>query len=334
MDLILHIGAEKTGTTSIQASLYKNREALGVLGYHVANFLGEPNHKELAAYALGPKSNDVCMTSISDRYSEGNFSEFEDRLKFKIEEFVTNKKDGKIIVSSEDLQRVPAKSLIRIKSLFDPFVDSIKIIFFIRRQDLLAVSRYTHMAKNGRFDGAVFPESVDSARKFYGYEYIVNSWKSAFDDPEVVILPYGKCSLNEGEDSVFLFYAACGISVNTLENVEIKNRSVKRVVVKAGEILASRRGQLTKSSIDEILNIVDSCFPEDPMPVSMEEAKKFYRNFVEGNNRLAERYLGKSILFEEDFSMYRQGGEYLSTNDELILRLMKKLLGKNVRGVE
>ena len=136
--------------------------------------------------------------------------------------------------------------------------------------------------------------------------------------------------MNEGKASVFLFYAACGISVNTLENVEIKNRSVKRVVLKAGEILASRRGQLTKSSIDEILNIVDSCFPEDPMPVSMEEAKNFYTNFVEGNNRLAERYLGKSILFEEDFSMYRQGSEYLSTNDELILGLMKKLLGKDV----
>ena len=104
MDLILHIGAEKTGTTSIQASLYKNYKVLRDLGFHVANFLGEPNHKELAAYAQGPNSKDASLTAIKNRYSETNFSEFEYRLKSKLEAFVKERKDGKIIVSSEDLQ--------------------------------------------------------------------------------------------------------------------------------------------------------------------------------------------------------------------------------------
>jgi hypothetical protein len=322
VDLILHIGAEKTGTTSIQASLYKNREALGGLGYHVANFLGEPNHKELAAYAQGPKSNDVSMTSISDRYSEKNFSEFEDSLKFKIEEFVEKRKCGTMIVSSEDLQRVPAKSLVGIKKLFSPFVDAIKIIFFVRRQDLLAVSRHTHMVRNGGYREAVFPESIGEARKFYGYEFIVNSWISAFGDPQVVIVPYGKCSVNEGKDSVLLFYEACGISFDTLEKVEIKNKSFNRVGLKARQMLDFREHHFSKEGVDEILNIVDTSFSKDPMPVSMEKAKHFYNIFLEANNRLANKYLNQANLFDDDFSMYLQKREYLSVEEELILGLM------------
>ena len=276
MDLILHIGAEKTGTTSIQASLYKNHKVLRDLGIHVANFLGKPNHKALAAYAQGPNSKDASLTELKIRYSEANFSEFEYRLKSKLGAFVKERKDGKIIVSSEDLQRVPAHRITRIKSLFGPFVEKIKIIFFVRRQDLMAVSRYTHMVRVGGYDGAVFPKSIDRARKFYGYELVVNSWRAALGNAEVVIVPYGKCSVNSGKDSVFLFYEACGVPVDNLEKVESENKSAKRMVLKAEKILASGRCQLTKANVDEILNIVDYSFAEDPMPVSMEEAKSFY----------------------------------------------------------
>ena len=47
--LILHIGTEKTGTTSIQEFLAINRAALAEQGLHVPEFLGARSHR-WAAY--------------------------------------------------------------------------------------------------------------------------------------------------------------------------------------------------------------------------------------------------------------------------------------------
>ena len=47
--LILHIGTEKTGTTSIQEFLGINRAALAEQGLHVPEFLGARTHR-WAAY--------------------------------------------------------------------------------------------------------------------------------------------------------------------------------------------------------------------------------------------------------------------------------------------
>ena len=47
---ILHIGCEKTGTTSIQGALYKNIAALKRQGYFMLHTLGVTNNRTFPAY--------------------------------------------------------------------------------------------------------------------------------------------------------------------------------------------------------------------------------------------------------------------------------------------
>ena len=48
---ILHIGTEKTGTTTLQVMLAGKRPALADLGYRYASAPGDISHTALAAYA-------------------------------------------------------------------------------------------------------------------------------------------------------------------------------------------------------------------------------------------------------------------------------------------
>ena len=51
MKAVVHIGTEKTGTTSIQHYLFARRPELAAQGFHIADCLGEDNHIKLALLA-------------------------------------------------------------------------------------------------------------------------------------------------------------------------------------------------------------------------------------------------------------------------------------------
>jgi hypothetical protein len=55
---IVHIGTEKTGTTSIQRYLYLNREKLRRAGYHFIESAGDTNNRALPAYCVSDKKFD------------------------------------------------------------------------------------------------------------------------------------------------------------------------------------------------------------------------------------------------------------------------------------
>lgn len=62
--LYLHIGLEKTGTTSVQAFLHMNRAPLAQAGIWMPGCLGHLNHKLLAAYGFEVGSRDIAVTSV------------------------------------------------------------------------------------------------------------------------------------------------------------------------------------------------------------------------------------------------------------------------------
>mgnify|MGYP002633368724 CR=1 FL=1 len=68
--LVLHIGTEKTGTTSIQSFLDLNREVLRMNGFYVLKSEGAINHRSVPSYCMSDEIfkddffNDRGMKSI------------------------------------------------------------------------------------------------------------------------------------------------------------------------------------------------------------------------------------------------------------------------------
>src|SRR5262245_23942491 len=81
MDCFLHIGTDKTGTSSIQRFLADNRDALLARGYLVPRAAGSDRHIALPLYARGVRPTDNLPAAWAKFTDLGAFREmFERRL--------------------------------------------------------------------------------------------------------------------------------------------------------------------------------------------------------------------------------------------------------------
>ncbi|MBE3829324.1 hypothetical protein HJ140_09590 [Vibrio parahaemolyticus] len=63
--LVLHIGTEKTGTTSIQSMLSQNRQRFKAQGFHVLECAGEENHRLLPSIFIA-KPDPFLKLSVNE----------------------------------------------------------------------------------------------------------------------------------------------------------------------------------------------------------------------------------------------------------------------------
>src|SRR5947209_14208464 len=116
----LHIGTEKTGTTSIQKFLAKNRPVLDEQGIFYPRSPGNQNHIALAVYALREgKQNDIgrlCGASHAEQMPE-----FRERLIAELDCELGQSGASVIIFSNEHLSSrlVTETEIERVKSLCD-----------------------------------------------------------------------------------------------------------------------------------------------------------------------------------------------------------------------
>lgn len=86
MQIILHIGTEKTATTTLQRFLYQNRKTLLEAGYGLSDVLDRPNNRALPAPdPPGGLFSQLGITTLEER--EAYFKGFEGRFAREVERF-------------------------------------------------------------------------------------------------------------------------------------------------------------------------------------------------------------------------------------------------------
>ena len=132
MTAYVHIGTEKTGTTSIQEFLYINKSIIQKQNYFFAQSIGIKNHWDLAflGYSLNKKDSYILNNSLWNfqaikQHKKNIFSKIKDEVKF----------NHKIIFSSELLQsRLTRKrEIVKLYTFFKKIgFTNIKVICYIR----------------------------------------------------------------------------------------------------------------------------------------------------------------------------------------------------------
>ena len=127
--LYLHIGNHKTGSSSIQRNLMKNRQLLEKFGFEYFSY----------------KNQIHCHEYINNNAPAGAFlqkkSEFRDNLKA-----LTPGRNT--IISSENFSYFfNRKDVQDVYSVLAEFFDEIKVVVYIRRQDSHLISHYREGAK-------------------------------------------------------------------------------------------------------------------------------------------------------------------------------------------
>jgi hypothetical protein len=187
--IILHIGAPKTGTTSIQTFLSDYSDLLksdGVLVPKSTRY-SKKNHTLLVNYCINNRmvSKMNIRNGISDKRQLKDFKiSFYNNLRNEIMSF----KGKTVVMSSEQLygSLSTLKELTRLKKLFKDLYDELKIVIYVREQSSMLCSLYSTRIKGG--DTALMPGLEEfSKTEIFDYNNRLKNWETVFGKENILL---------------------------------------------------------------------------------------------------------------------------------------------------
>ncbi len=312
--IVLHIGTEKTGTSSIQHFLSGNRAALGADGIVYPLFTGPNGGSQwgfVAAVARRPWKSDIgARLEIRDQASA---SVYRKRLIDAIDQELAACPDRHtLLVSCEHFHsRLRKPGRVRaLQKLLSRWSDKVEVILYLRRQDRVAVSLYSTRLKSGNPTPEVFPAiEGEQLPYYYDYECVYDTWCQVFGEEAVQACLYEQQADAEAgliED----FCARVGIDITGKEFPRRVNQSLSEAGVLMLQELNQQWPRKPLSGPDPSReHLVARISRENPgrsYPATRAEAQAFYAHFTAGNARLAQRIfpgLGGE-MFTGDFADY------------------------------
>lgn len=310
MKVTLHIGTEKTGTTSIQKALDRDREALAAQGILYPRLFGSSNHMEIAVAAMDPDSRDELQMIELGRQACSH-AEYVARLKSRIREEREGGTFRHLVISNEHchsrLRHLDA--IARIASLVDIPVENFEVIVYLRRQDRLAVSLYSTRLKLGGQGGVFPPVNPRALPHYFDFSRLLSLYSQAFGAQRLRVRLYDRTRL-EGGDVVTDFYnmASLGVAPSTQPRA---NASLSRRQVLFLERFNRLFPMIREGAINEergpIYAAIRKAGLGEPFLPPRDEATAFYDHFRAANEAVRAAYfpdLDRETLFDEDFSDY------------------------------
>src|SRR5690606_38518173 len=188
--IYIHIGAHKTGTTAIQRFLSMNRDNLKKQGYL---YPGKHNAHHFIPHGL---LNKTFLFSNPDTMTKNVFNE------------IRKTKSENILISSEAFEFLKKEDILLLKRDYLNDI-SVKIIFYVRRQDDLVESQYNAMIKGHQYKhnfshflfDSLKTEKNDFKNDFYS---ILETWRDVFGQENIIVRVYEKEQLPNGIFKDFL----------------------------------------------------------------------------------------------------------------------------------
>lgn len=193
--LHLHIGTEKTGTTSFQRWLEQNRAQLAK---HDVIYPDLPKmfphgvgQRILSVYAQGfnPEYDAFAHVGIVD---EASYERVKEGFAAVFDAQIRANPAGNWVLSSEHLHsRLTAPAQVETLSRFlRRHFDDITVYIHLRPQVDMARSLASTVARGGSLIGRGFFEAVDVTSAYYNYQTLVARWAAVFGVKNITVIPY------------------------------------------------------------------------------------------------------------------------------------------------
>jgi hypothetical protein len=178
-DCVLHIGLEKTGTTSLQATLANNRARLAEQGILYPVSLGERSH--VKAYMFASQSGPDPMKAQFGLTGADDVEVFREMLADNLAREIENARPRLVCVSNEHCSSrlLALEEIERLKSLIERHCERTTIVVYLRAQGEMLRSSYSTYLKTGGTGPFGPPNPVEIAGK-YDHEAILDRWAAVF----------------------------------------------------------------------------------------------------------------------------------------------------------
>jgi hypothetical protein len=316
---VVHIGLEKTGSTALQHWLAQHHQHLQAEGIVMPRSLGFPNHTRLVAACLDDGVVDNLKAHLMRRegLSEAMLRRW---VEGSLAAELRHAGDWHTLLITSELissRLGSATEIERLVKLLRRYVDRICFVLVLRRQDHLAVSRFSSVLRSGfdRFDAiltdlspfnfrALPPgRSVSDETFFYDFESIVARFASV-PDSELLVRRYGE------RQPVVMMADVLGLTVDAAPNHEPRVNSA--MSAQAQCVIAQLNQQqavqwpsgLRREDYRNLLWRVEQEVRGLPRLISQADAERFLHRYQVGNQRLADAYGLGPALFSEAVDRY------------------------------
>ena len=292
--LILHIGTEKTGTTSLQKFCALNRSMLARDGLFVPDFLGPDTHYRFPILFYDDKINDDLTLAAKFPLDSLRRAAEKEKIISMLSNEIRSNPDGTFIISSEHLQsRLNSGMIAKLQRLVDDLFQDVLIVVYLRDPLRGAVSRLSTAIKFGHKE-AVLPKPSDKdIQKVFNHKQTLNDWVEAFGEERVKPRLFSRYRLKGG--SIINDFTAL---------LDIKNDSDYKFPPLSNESLSYAGMQVLstlnkfgaqelrqKSTFKKLISCINKLTSHEPKYCySRDEFVAYQEAFLESNNWLRETY--------------------------------------------
>jgi hypothetical protein len=300
--LYLHIGTEKTGTSTLQQVLADNADILAARGIHHLQSAGKTNSRMLPAYCLDDGHFDDFFLDrrILDQAGKAAFkARFHKALSEELDSLSPN--IHSVVASSEHFHSriTNAKSVARVAELLSPWFDQIYILCYLREQVATCTSNYSTQIKSGITKS--FHDFVDVCNPqniYYNYDNMLANWRTVFGADAMRVRLFDRAFLDEGDLVTDFFNLIEQGLATALRPVETSaNQSLDpfgEILGRAINIAVPRH--LPNGAINarraRAIRVLSSQFPGTGLTFPEDVAREVYESFRASNQKVNADYFG------------------------------------------
>jgi hypothetical protein len=295
LELTLHIGTGKAGSSSIQFFLRDNRKRLSELGVLYPETPGRARHARLGLFVKSEAELESSPEWYREKQSDpASFRKaFERRLLSEIEDSGLSR----VLLSDEVLFGASEQALRRLARFTQTIAEHLRLVVYLRRQDDHMVSRYQQGVKIG-WVARLRDWAQSDMSDLYDYRARLRTWQRVLEPGEFVVRPFEPGRFVDGsllQD--FLDAARIDARADDLAQVPNLNESLDAESVEFLRLLNLHRienEEATAGLIDNralIKRLTDvAAGPTLTLPPSVLDA--FMEQWEESNRAVAREFLG------------------------------------------
>jgi hypothetical protein len=300
--IFLHVGLEKTGTTTLQAAMAVNRQLLRRYGYVFPEGLSSfPSyHIGLALWAANPDAVSE-LRHAAGLTSREAYDAFLQSYPSQIARELARSGGHTAILSNEHCSSRLATiaEISKIHQIIAPLARRCRVIIYLRRQDELAASHYSTAVRSGATYEFNFPKEII----WFDYLKLLEMWAQVFGKENLSVRVFEPQQLKD-RDLLADFFSTIGFTrYDELRRPRDQNRSFDRYVLEFLRrfnahlsICAESGADCDRRRVEEALAAITT---RECLRPNAEAATAFLSQFAASNAEVARRFLNRKdgVLF-------------------------------------
>ncbi len=308
MRCILHIGTEKTGSTSLQTALSANRAHLSERGILYSEAAGSLNSRALAAAFCQYSSDDNYLARLGIGDVTQHTVWRTDLLdKVRKEVITAQTSHDTFVMSSEHFSSrlVSEGQIASLKSFLLTLFTDIDVACYLRRQDRMAASRHNEVLRAG-FAEPILPnvQTSEGLPLLFDFDALLRRWSELAGQIALKPRIFDKKALLDGD--VVDDFSKTFLHTRLPERPQRQaNVSLSKPAQDALHMFNTAMGPQNRQALSQarrkLSQYLEIHAPGRGRQPTVDKAREFYALFKQGNDLVARTYFKKDVLFPEDF---------------------------------